>query len=150
MSNTNITELNGATSISLADKSVVLSGNDRDSRLYSFTQLLALMQSNLKFGFPALVMQYSAPSATGFAITMLAADSWLLMTPTNAFAAGTITLPATKNDQQRVLITSTLTVTALSILGAGASVSGAPTTLVPGGFFTMAYDAVTATWYRIA
>lgn len=96
--------------------------------------------------------QYAAPSATGFSVLIAPIQPGgnvdLLLTPTAGYAAGTITLPASPVDHQRVNVVSTQAVTALTVAGNGATVTGAPTTLAANGFFTLRYDAVLGGWYR--
>ena len=99
--------------------------------------------------------QYSAPSATGFntQITDGSANIWLVLTPVAGYAAGTITLPAIANvvDKQEVKVVCTQAVTTLTIAGNGATgVVGEPTTLAANDFFTLKYDTLYDTWYRIS
>ena len=98
--------------------------------------------------------QYASPSATAFTVTLTArtTDIWLVLTPTAGFAAGTITLPApgSSYDKQQISVNCTQAVTALTVAGNGATaVTGAPTTLAANDFFTLRYDAVSSTWYRV-
>lgn len=123
---------------------------NRDTRRAAIAVLQAYMQANLTFAGGAASQQYAAPSTTGFNVVVLLADTWMILTPTGTLAAGTITLPAVRDGQQWVQVSTTQAVTALTVGGAGASVSGAPTTLAAGGFFTLAYDETTNTWYRVA
>lgn len=100
--------------------------------------------------------QKSSPNATAFNVTAaslidgVAYDVWLLITPTGAFAAGTVTLPpvATCVDRLIVSVTFTQAVTALTVAGNGATVSGAPTTIAANTTFRMRFDAAASTWYR--
>ena len=97
--------------------------------------------------------QYSAPSATGFTVTIANAGNsiWLVLTPVAGYAAGTLTLPAVANcvDRQELLVNTTQAVTTLTIAGNGATVTGAPTTLAANAFFRLRFEAVTKTWYRV-
>jgi hypothetical protein len=105
----------------------------------------------------AYVTQYASPNATGFNVNILAAGSglgqnvFLLLTPTAAFAAGTITLPLSTilSDGQELMVTCTQAVTALTVAGNGAVVNGAPTSLAANGFFRLRYDRVNNSWYRV-
>jgi len=102
-----------------------------------------------------LKTQYYAPNATGYSVTVSppsTGDSvWLLITPTGAFAAGTIVLPAQAAcvDGQELVVNSTLAVTTLTVSGNGSTVNGAPTTLAANGFFRLRFDGVVKAWYRI-
>jgi hypothetical protein len=61
-------------------------------------------------------------------------------------------LPAstTAADKQTINVNCTQSVTTLTINGNGATVTGAPTTLAANAFFTLRFDAVTSTWYRVS
>jgi hypothetical protein len=104
------------------------------------------------------VTQYFAPSATGWNVIVNGASAvddsssvWLILTPTAGFAAGTITLPPSLYcvDKQEIIVNCTQIVTTLTIVGNGASVSGAPTTLTAGASFRLRFDGVTQTWYKV-
>ena len=143
-------DLTAVDTLSGADQIRIGVASNRDARRAAISVLLAYMQDNLVFPQSGSVQQYSAPSITGFTTVVLVADTWLILTPTGTMATGTITLPAVRNAQQWVQVSTTQAVTALTVGGAGASVSGAPTTLAAGGFFTMAYDETTNAWYRVS
>lgn len=116
--------------------------------------LLAWLQSQLTDA-GGLITQYAAPNATGYNIAVSPAVAgssvWLLITPTGAFAAGTVTLPAQAQcvDGQEVLVSTTLAVTALTVAGNGSTVNGAPTTLAANAFFKLRFDGVLKVWYRV-
>jgi hypothetical protein len=112
------------------------------------------MQANLDLAANGYATQYSAPSATGFSvqITDSSADTHLILTPVAGYAAGTIVLPAVANaiDGQQIMVNCTQAVTTLTVDGNGATaVTGEPATLAANAFFTLKYDAVTSTWYRV-
>lgn len=102
----------------------------------------------------ALLSYYSAPSATGFTTTVPDTDDnyWVILTPVAGYANGTIVLPSATvaADQQTVNVNCTQAVTTLAITSAGGTVTGAPTTLAANAYFTLRFDAVTSTWYRVA
>lgn len=125
--------------------------NGQDYRLDAAT-LLAYMQNGLEF--PSdYVPQYAAPNATGFSVSVTNGPQsmHLILTPTGSFAAGTLVLPssAVAVDGQRVLVNCTQIVTALTVSGNGATVTGAPDTLAANAFFTLKYDKPTNVWYRV-
>lgn len=130
--------------------------NNQDYRL-SISELVAYMQGALVIppfsGFVDYTTQYAAPSSTGFSvqITDSSANTHLILTPTAGFAAGTIVLPAIANcvDKQDILVNTTQQVTALTINGNGATVTGEPTSLAADDFFRLKYDLITNAWYRI-
>lgn len=97
--------------------------------------------------------QYSTP-ATGANVKATPVNTgekvWLLLTPAATLATLTITLLDSPVDQQEVNVTTTQTITALTVAGNGKTVLGAPTTLSANGFFTLRYDAVNQTYYRVA
>lgn len=118
----------------------------------STASLLAYIQANISAA-DNKITQYAAPSATGFSVAITDGDDsiWLVLTPTAGFAAGTIVLPALANcvDKQEILVNCTQAVTTLTITGNGSTVTGAPTTLAANAFFTLRFEDVTNTWYRI-
>lgn len=120
--------------------------------------LLAYMQANLTIGgFGAYTTQYSAPSETGFSVTITDGSDdntnvHLILTPGAAYAAGTIVLPPVAGlvDKQEVLVNCTQDVTTLTVSANGATaVTGEPSGLSANDFFRLKYDAPTSTWYRV-
>lgn len=102
------------------------------------------------------VTQYASPAATGFTVAIApptnGTSMFLLLTPTGAFAAGTITLPlqTTLVDRQELLVHTTQAITTLTInLNGATAANGAPTTLAQFGFFRLRYDAINKSWYRV-
>lgn len=100
------------------------------------------------------ITQYSQPSASSFTVNITdeQASIHLILTPTTGFADGTIVLPSATNtlDGQKVLVNCTQAVTSLAInLNGATAARGAPTTLAANAFFTLKFDRVTLTWYRI-
>jgi hypothetical protein len=128
-----------------------VNGGDRRGSVADLSQIVLGQLSNAD-GF---VTQYDSPSASGFTVTaspfVAGGSVFLLLTPTGPFASGTVILPAQAIHGQKVTVHCTQAVTALAVSGNGAAVvSGAPTTLPDGGFFTLRYDGVTRGWYRVA
>jgi hypothetical protein len=125
---------------------------DQDYRL-SASDILAYMQANLTAG-DNKITQYAAPSASGFSVSITDSSNsiWLVLTPVAGYASGTIVLPALANcvDKQEILVNCTQSVTALTINGNGSTVTGAPTTLTSNEFFTLRFEDVTNTWYRVS
>ncbi len=155
-----INELSALDEVVSGDLIPVFSNGNGDARKAAMSVLLSYMQQNLTFttqGFGAYVTQYAAPSATGFTVTITDGGNddqnvHLILTPTAAFADGTIRLPSVTSlvDKQEVLVNCTQAVTTLVVDGNGATaVTGAPTTLVANGFFRLKFDAATKTWYRV-
>lgn len=147
-----INQLNSVDTPSGSDLLPIFSQQNGDARNISLSNFSTWLKS--QDGSPgAMRTQYAAPSLTGF--TVVVADSgnsvWLILTPTGAFAAGTIKLPSNTAalDGQEILVNTTQAVTALVVDGNGSTVTGAPTTLAANAFFRLRYDAVMSTWYRI-
>lgn len=100
--------------------------------------------------------QVETPAATGFNVNITSVvtgttyDVWLLLKPTGAFAAGTITLPAVATcvDQQVVTVSCTQQVNALTVAGNGATVNGAPGVLAADSTFKLRYNLASTTWHR--
>lgn len=120
----------------------------------SLQDMAAVLQTLLTAS-GGLITQYSAPSATGFAVQIApavnGASVYLLLTPAAGYAAGTITLPAQAQctDGQELLVSCTQAVTALTVAGNSATVNGAPTTLAANAFFRLRFDGVFRAWYRV-
>lgn len=147
-----INELSSVDEISSSDQVPIYSSSNGDARKASFTTILNYLMGKLTSN-DDKITQYSSPNASGFNVQINDSSTsvWLLLTPTGAFAAGTITLPALTNciDHQEVLVNVTQAITTLTIAGNGAQVTGAPTTLAANGFFRLRFDAVFKGWYRV-
>jgi hypothetical protein len=146
----NIGSLSAASAVSPGDSFAIWSGDNQDTRRVPESVMREFIASAGVDVQAPLVAQYAAPSATAFGVTVNAGNAWLILTPTAGFAAGTITLPASRTAGQRVQVNCTQAVTALTVDGAGTTVTGAPTTLAANAFFTMTYDAVLNAWFRTA
>lgn len=152
-----INQLTRASEVSAGDLVPLFSTDNGDARAAAMSVLLAYMQANLVFStLLDYVTQYSAPSATGFSVTLTdGADDntniHLILTPLAGYAAGTIVLPVSTGivDKQEVLVNCTQAVTTLTVSGNGATVTGAPTTLAANAFFRLKYDEILSTWYRV-
>lgn len=151
---TTINNLTAQDTLSAGDQIPIYSNGNGDTRRVSASALATFLQSQIDTN-GGFVTQYAAPNATAFnvAIAPPVAGSpvFLLLTPTGAFAAGTITLPAqaSMQDGQEVLVTCTQSVTTLTIAGNGSTVNGGPTTLAANGFFRLRYDGVFKAFYRV-
>lgn len=125
-------------------------GQDRKA---SLLELAAVIQELLG-ATDDYISAYDTP-ATGFTVSILpfqpGGSVFHLLTPLAPLASGTIVLPLKDQCQhgQEVMVHSTQTITALTVDGNGAGLSGAPTTLASGGFFRLRFDAVNEAWYRV-
>jgi len=153
-----INKLTASDTISAGDLFAVFIQNNGDARKVAMSVLMDFINENLTVGgFGSYVTQYSAPSATGFSVTITdGADDntnvHLILAPTGGFAAGTIVLPLASKlvDKQEILVNCTQAVTTLTVDGNGATaVTGEPATLTANDFFRLKYDAPTKTWYRV-
>ena len=149
---TTINQLTTMDSVSDGDQVPFFSTNNGDTRKAPFSTLKTYFQTGVTANDDKLT-QYSAPSATGFSVQVNNASNsvWLILTATGTFAAGTLVLPTLANcvDRQEILVNSTQVVTALTINGNGATVTGAPTTLAANSFFRLRFDNVAKVWYRV-
>jgi hypothetical protein len=149
-----INQLTAQDTLSAGDQIPIYSNGNGDTRRVSASALAAFMQSQLDTN-GSFATQYAAPNATAFNVQVAppvaGSPVFLLLTPTGAFAAGTITLPAQANmqDGQEVLVSCTQAVTALTVAGNGSTVNGAPTTLAANSFFRLRYDGVFKAFYRV-
>lgn len=146
-------QLTRTDTVSAGDILAVFVQNDGDPRGAAMSVLQAFMQANLNFNVEEFTTQYASPSATGFSVSILnsSANAHLILTPTAGFAAGTIVLPSSTNliDKQEFLLNCTQAVTTLTITGNGATVTGAPTSLVANAFFRLKYDLNSNVWFRV-
>lgn len=147
-----INQLSAVDQVVSSDQVPIYSSENGDARKASMAVLLAFFAGQITANDDKL-SQYAAPSATAFNVQVNNAGQsvWLILTPTAGFAAGTLTLPAVANcvDRQEILVNCTQAVTALTVAGNGATVTGAPTTLAANAYFRLRFDAVTKTWYRV-
>jgi hypothetical protein len=147
-----INQLTAVDQVVSSDQVPIYSSENGDARKASMATLLAFFSGQITAN-DDKITQYAAPSATAFNVQLNndVNSIWLVLTPTGTLAAGTLTLPAVANcvDRQEILVNSTQTVTALTIAGNGATVTGAPTTIAANGFFRLRFDDVTNTWYRV-
>lgn len=150
---TTINKLTRTDTVSAGDVVPVYVQNQGDARGAAMSVLLAYLQGAISFPeVPGFTTQYAVPSATGFSVQVAdnGGDTHLIMTPTAAFAAGTIVLPALTSavDKQTILVNTTQAITALTVDGNGATaVSGAPTSLGAFDSFALVFDAFSVTWY---
>ena len=147
-----IDKLSRVSALSSADLVALFSSSVGDDTAATLGTLLAWLQEQLTAD-NAPTTQYSAPSATGFSVTVappVAGGSvWLLLTPAAGYAAGTIVLPALPVDGQEVLVSCTQAVTTLTVNGNGSTVNGAPATLAANAFFRLRFDGVFKAFYRV-
>jgi hypothetical protein len=147
-----INQLSALNSLSAGDNILVYAPGEGDTRRASLTTLLSFIEAN--FADPDYVTQINAPTFSGFNLQIGAQTQslFLIINPTAPFAAGTITLPPVAScfDGQEILVVSSQIIAALTVNDNGATLIGAPGALGAGGFFTIRFNSLQATWYAIS
>lgn len=150
---TTINRLPSTQTLSNGDQLVVWSTDNGDSRKASLSALMDYIEAN--FASPdETTTVITAPTSSGFNIIMptYTTNVWEIINPTGTFAAGTLTLPAPANcfDGQQIIVCTTQIITAFTIDGNGSTLSGTPTSLGAGGFFSIRFNALQQKWYCIS
>ena len=143
----NINQLSSTSTLQAGDLLAVWAQNNGDTRKASMSLVSDYVAGTIDLPVDISTSQYSAPSATGFTVVIAAANTWLVLNPTNTFATGTIVLPTGVADLSMVSVVTTQAITALTVSVSGAAVVGAPTSAAANTAFTLRYDAVTNSWY---
>ena len=147
-----INQLSAINSLSAGDNILVYAPGEGDTRRASLSTLLAFFQSS--FADPDYLTIINAPTNSGFNLQIGAQTQslFLIINPTGVFAAGTITLPPVAScfDGQEILVVSSQSIAALTVNGNGATLIGAPGALGVGGFFTIRFNSLQATWYTLS
>jgi hypothetical protein len=150
---TDINQLSTTDTLTAGDLLPIWRANNSDTRKTSLTALTAYMQSALSFSAGEFVVQYAAPVATAFTVTLVSTDDnqWLIMSPLATYATGTITFPpiASLVDNQEIMIFSTQIVTALTLSGNGATIAGSPGFITANGALRFKYNALVSGWYCV-
>ena len=144
---TSINKLSSLDTLSGGDLLAVWATGNGDTRKASLTLLTSYINGQLDLPVDISRSQYAAPTTSGFNVTIQSPNTWLVLDPTNNFAAGGVTLPNSVPDLSMISIVTTRSVTAFSVTVSGAAVVGAPTTLNANQAFTLRYDGVTNSWY---
>ena len=139
-------------SVTSADLVALFSSSLGNDAAATLATILTWLQAQLTAS-GGYATQYSAPSATGFSVTIAppttGGNVYLLLTPVAGYAAGTIVMPASPVDMQEVIVACTQSVTTLTVSGNSYTINGAPTTLAANAFLRMRFDGVLHTWNRI-
>lgn len=138
---TDASKLTTVTDIEAGDCFLITSETNGDVRRAPRSVALAYMQDGLTLP-GGLTSQYASP-LTATTVTVLAGDTWLILSPAGTIAALTIALP-TGVDGDEVLVTSSQIITALTVAG-----QGAPTAMAANGFFRLKYDGILSVWRRV-
>ena len=138
--------------LSGGDNIPVYSPTNGDARRISVSSLLEYFQAN--FANPNYLTIINAPTNSGFNLQLGAQTQslFLILNPSGAFAAGTITLPPVAScfDGQEILVASSQSIAAITVNGNGATLVGTPGALGIGGFFTIRFNALQDSWYTIS
>jgi hypothetical protein len=138
--------------LSGGDNLLVYSPTNGDARRISVSSLIEYFQAN--FADPNYLTIINAPTNSGFNLQLGAQTQsiFLILNPSGAFAAGTITLPPVAScfDGQEILVASSQSIAALTVNGNGATLVGAPSALGIGGFFTIRFNALQGAWYTLS
>jgi hypothetical protein len=138
--------------LSGGDSIPVYSPTNGDARRASITSLIEYFQAN--FADPNYLTIINAPTNSGFNIQLgtQTQNVFLIINPTGAFAAGTITLPPVAScfDGQEILVVSSQSIAALTVNGNGGTLLGTPGALGIGSFFTIRFNRLQSTWYTLS
>ena len=135
--------------LSGGDNIPVYSPVNGDARRVSITSLIEYFQAN--FADPDYLTIINAPTNSGFNIQIGAQTQsvFLIIDPTGTFAAGTITLPPVAScfDGQEIVVSCSQVINTLTITPNGATVIGAPNAFSAGGFFSLRFNVLQASWF---
>lgn len=133
------------------DSIVIYSGNNQDFRGVSLGMLVDEVEKSVELTSQFLIQHFNPNANFTLDIDNNEGGTYLVLNPSAVIAAGTIKLPERYSvvDGQSLLVASAKAITALTINGNNATVIGGPTTLVAGGFFSLKYDKLSNTWYRV-
>lgn len=148
-----IQNLSKVASLSGGDLIALFSSGAGGDAAATLTKLLEWIQANLA-GAGDFLSQYETPTAGSaiYANPFTPGTSvFVLITPAATISSATFYVPALAIAAmgQEVLVHTTQTITALTVNGNGATVSGAPSTLSAGGFFRLRFDSINKVWYRV-
>ena len=88
---------------------------------------------------------------TGFALTIDAVISTLILDPAGTLASGTITMPVNPSDGQIVRVASSKAITSITFSpNTGQAIANAPTSFNAGDGYEFVYAAAQTTWYELA
>lgn len=144
-----INQLPVLSQLSGGDQLPVYSPVNGDARRVSITSLIEFFQAN--FADPDYLTIINAPTNSGFNIQIGAQTQnvFLIINPTGTFVAGTITLPPVAScfDGQEIVVACSQVINTLTITPNGATVIGVPNAFSAGGFFSLRFNALQASWY---
>lgn len=147
----NIRLLTSKDTLAGSDNFPIYDSANGDDRKASLTTLLAWIEDN--FADPDFPASITAPTSSGFNIQLAAVTTnlFVILNPTGAFAAGTITLPPVADcfDGQEIIVVTSQTIGAFTLAGNGATLVGAPSALAATGSFRIRFNELQSIWYCI-
>lgn len=149
-----IEDLSRASALYDSDEVPLYSPTQRDTRKATLPQIAAYVQAKNE-GIPDETVYNLPTDGNSFTVTALpttqGAGVWVQLAPTAPVSVATVILPGLDDraTDQEVLVTCTQAISTLAVNGNGGTVRGAPGSLVANGFFTLRYDSINNTWYRV-
>lgn len=146
---------NQTDSIIAGDQFIIFSANKADYRAVPtdvMSQWVKDQVPSTSSTTPSMVVQPYNPNADfTLVVENHASGTYLLLNPSIGIANGTLTLPSNVEvvDQQQIMFSCSQQITNLTINGNGAAVLGAPNSISATAFFTLQYNQLSGTWYRV-
>jgi hypothetical protein len=147
-----INKLPASDTVQGGDLFAVYIQSNGDARKVAASVLLDYIKNNI--GQAGFTEQLSVVASDGFNIPVTdnGSNIWLIINPSQAFNAGTITLPPVNNvvDGQEVLVFCGRQIDNLTVDGNGAvAVRGAPTALPADSHFKLRFAVSSQSWYTV-
>jgi hypothetical protein len=140
-----------ASSVQGGDQFPIYSQGNGDARKVSASTLLQYVEDN--FTSPGFTVAYVNPTVSGFVqqVPNNGQNTWLIIDPVSALAAGEIILPdsTVAADGQEILVSCRDAIAAFTINGAGSTVLGAPTGLKNNSSLKLRFNKANTTWYVV-
>lgn len=153
MSTTTIDNLSRADALTDGDLLPVWQDENGDTRSITAEQLRAYVSGQPLTAPAGYTRIVESPSASPFEIDIPAAPGhiWLIISPSEPMAAGTVNLPATEDcvNGQEVTITATFQITELTLDGNGSGILGEPTAMAADACFVIRFDESLEIWFRV-
>lgn len=147
-----INQLSAVSVVGDADAVPIYSSGNGDARKASLSVIANYLQTKVTARDDKLT-QYSAPATSGFTVQINDDNLsvWLILTPSDNFASGTIKLPLLQNcqDRQEILITCTKAITTLTVNPNGSNIIGVPSRILANESLRLRFDNVTQSWFVV-
>lgn len=153
MATTNINELSRSATLADADLVPIWQDANGDTRAVTAETIKAYVSGQTAGAPTGYTRIVSSPAVSPFEIDIPAAtgDIWLIISPSEPMAQGTVNLPAAEScvNGQEITISATFPVTSLTLDGNTAGILGEPTALSADGYFRLRFDESLETWFRV-